>query len=332
MITHALNTFIVVTILPSVVRDIGGLRFFAWNTTLYVVASLLGGACCTRLLSRLRRAQGVPACTRRLRARLRAVRARAESCRCSSRDGWLQGLGAGTLSALSYTMVRALFAERALAARAGRDLRDVGHGDPARPGARRHVRAVYRLARGVLGAVRRCRPVLLVLVETRLAPRTCRSCRRRERRWRCQPLAAARRQRAGGVGRRAWRASAALNAARPARRDGCGFGWFARREFRRRPAAASARRLEPDRPARSGLRGALAAADRRQHRDLRALFPAGAARDDAAAMQVISRRSWPAAGALSSMVSSSATPNAARTMLLCGSAVARSRPAQPSGF
>ncbi len=50
MIIHAISTFIVVTILPSVVHDIGGLRFFAWATTLYVLASLLGGALCARLL------------------------------------------------------------------------------------------------------------------------------------------------------------------------------------------------------------------------------------------------------------------------------------------
>src|SRR5579863_8181572 len=50
MIIHAFNTFIVTTILPSVVRDIGGLRYFAWSTVLYVVASLLGGALCARLL------------------------------------------------------------------------------------------------------------------------------------------------------------------------------------------------------------------------------------------------------------------------------------------
>src|SRR6516165_4369408 len=52
MILHAINSFIVITILPTVVRDIGGLRFFAWSTTLYLVASLLSGALCTRMLRR----------------------------------------------------------------------------------------------------------------------------------------------------------------------------------------------------------------------------------------------------------------------------------------
>src|SRR5690606_28201058 len=41
---HAVNVYIVTTILPSVVQDIGGLEYYAWNTTLFVVASILGSA------------------------------------------------------------------------------------------------------------------------------------------------------------------------------------------------------------------------------------------------------------------------------------------------
>ena len=41
---HAVNIFIVTTILPSVVGDIGGLEYYAWATTLFVVASILGAA------------------------------------------------------------------------------------------------------------------------------------------------------------------------------------------------------------------------------------------------------------------------------------------------
>ena len=49
---HALNIHIVTTILPSVVEDIGGLRYYAWSTTLFVVASILGAALSSRLLDR----------------------------------------------------------------------------------------------------------------------------------------------------------------------------------------------------------------------------------------------------------------------------------------
>src|SRR3546814_7694407 len=41
---HAVNVYIVTTILPSIVADIGGLEYYAWNTTLFVVASILGWA------------------------------------------------------------------------------------------------------------------------------------------------------------------------------------------------------------------------------------------------------------------------------------------------
>jgi len=39
---HAINVHIVTTILPSVVRDIGGLEYYAWNITLFVVTSSSG--------------------------------------------------------------------------------------------------------------------------------------------------------------------------------------------------------------------------------------------------------------------------------------------------
>lgn len=39
---HAVETYITATLMPSVVRDIGGLPLFAWATTLYVAASVLG--------------------------------------------------------------------------------------------------------------------------------------------------------------------------------------------------------------------------------------------------------------------------------------------------
>jgi MFS family permease len=108
MVLHALNTFLVTTILPSVVRDIGGLRYFAWSTVLYVVASLLGGAGCARLLQRLG-ARGA------YRAALGGFALGSLACALAPSmpvllaGRFVQGLGAGTLSALSFTMVRTLF-------------------------------------------------------------------------------------------------------------------------------------------------------------------------------------------------------------------------------
>ena len=38
---QALEVFIASAMLPTVVRDIGGIELFAWNTTLFIVASIL---------------------------------------------------------------------------------------------------------------------------------------------------------------------------------------------------------------------------------------------------------------------------------------------------
>ncbi len=110
VVMHAITVFIVTTILPSVVRDIGGLRFFAWSTTLYVAASLLSGALTSRALARLgpRRAY-------RLALGLfvigSVVCAMAPSMAVLLAGRFIQGCGAGMLSALAYTMVRLLFPE-----------------------------------------------------------------------------------------------------------------------------------------------------------------------------------------------------------------------------
>lgn len=108
MVMHAINVFIAVTILPSVVRDIGGLRYFAWSTTLYVVASLLGGANCASMLRRV----GV-----RNLYRLALLTFAVGACLCATAPvmgvlllgRFVQGLGAGTLSALSFSNIRLLF-------------------------------------------------------------------------------------------------------------------------------------------------------------------------------------------------------------------------------
>jgi MFS family permease len=110
MIIHAISTFIVVTILPSVVRDIGGLRFFAWATTLYVLASLLGGALCARLLARVG-VRGSYRIALPLFALGTLICAVAPAMDVLLIGRLVQGLGAGTLSALSFGMVRMLFPE-----------------------------------------------------------------------------------------------------------------------------------------------------------------------------------------------------------------------------
>ena len=108
MVLHAVNTFIVVTVMPSVVADIGGMPFFAWSTTLYVVTSLLGGATCARLLHRLG-VQGTYQLALVLFGLGTAACALAPNMAVLLAARLLQGVGAGLLSALSFSMVRLLF-------------------------------------------------------------------------------------------------------------------------------------------------------------------------------------------------------------------------------
>ncbi|MFL9676212.1 MFS transporter [Pseudomonas marginalis] len=108
VVLHAINVYIATTILPSVVQDIGGIDYYAWNTTLFVAASILGSALSARLLGSLGPraaylvaslvfAGGALAC------------AFAPSMPVMLVGRLVQGLGGGFLFALSYAMIRLVF-------------------------------------------------------------------------------------------------------------------------------------------------------------------------------------------------------------------------------
>ncbi|MBO9707829.1 MAG: MFS transporter [Caulobacter sp.] len=105
---HAVNVYIVTTILPSVVDDIGGLDLYAWNTTIFVVASILGSALAARLLrvAGPGGAYAIAAVTFSLGA---AACAMAPSMPVMLVGRLVQGLGGGFLFALAYAMIRLVF-------------------------------------------------------------------------------------------------------------------------------------------------------------------------------------------------------------------------------
>lgn len=106
---HAVNVHIVTTVLPSVVRDIGGLDWYAWSTTLFVVASILGAVLSVRLL-------GVAGPRDACMAALAVFALGSAICAGAPSMPWMlagrsvQGLGGGTLAALSYALIRIVFA------------------------------------------------------------------------------------------------------------------------------------------------------------------------------------------------------------------------------
>ena len=105
---HAVNVHIVTTILPSVVQEIDGMAWYAWSTTLFVVASIVGAALSVRLLS-LRGARAAMLAALLVFALGTLLCAMASSMPMLLAGRAVQGLGGGTVGALSYTLIRLVF-------------------------------------------------------------------------------------------------------------------------------------------------------------------------------------------------------------------------------
>jgi len=107
---HALSLRVVATALPSVVAEIGGLRFFAWTTTIAVVSAIWGAA----FAAPLARSRGLKGA---YRASLVLFAAGSIVCAASPDMGvfllgrMLQGWGGGLLVALAYTTIQRVFPE-----------------------------------------------------------------------------------------------------------------------------------------------------------------------------------------------------------------------------
>jgi MFS family permease len=106
----ATNVFIVATILPSVVADLGGAEFYTWSTVLYTVAAILGTACGRFLRATLGLRRGYM-------AGALVFLVGAVGCAVAPHmlvlvgARFLQGGGGGVLSASAYMLVRTLYPE-----------------------------------------------------------------------------------------------------------------------------------------------------------------------------------------------------------------------------
>lgn len=108
VVLHAINIYIATTILPSVVKDIGGLGFYAWNTTLFVVASIMGSALSARLL-RLAGPRAAYLVATLIFMLGSLVCALAPSMPLLLLGRTIQGFGGGFLFALSYSLINLVF-------------------------------------------------------------------------------------------------------------------------------------------------------------------------------------------------------------------------------
>lgn len=107
---HAVETYITATLMPSIVRDIGGLPLFAWATTIYVAASVLGS---TFIAVRppgvtLNRCYVFGAALFGVGSLVCAIAPSMETVLIGRA---IQGLGAGFLVALGYAFIRFVYPE-----------------------------------------------------------------------------------------------------------------------------------------------------------------------------------------------------------------------------
>ncbi|MDE1147864.1 MAG: MFS transporter [Azospirillaceae bacterium] len=106
----AIETYVTATVAPSIVRDIGGLPLFAWVTTLYVAAAVLGSifvAMRPRVFS-LRDVYILGALVFSAGSLVCAV---APAMAVVLLGRAVQGLGAGMLSGLAYAFIRHVYPE-----------------------------------------------------------------------------------------------------------------------------------------------------------------------------------------------------------------------------
>ncbi|WP_113131978.1 MFS transporter [Hyphomicrobiales bacterium] len=105
---HALNIYVVTTIMPSIVREIGGLEYYAWSTTVFVATSILGAALSARLLGAVG-AGGAYAIGALVFGLGTLFCATAPSMAMLLAGRAIQGFGGGLLYALAYGVIRQVF-------------------------------------------------------------------------------------------------------------------------------------------------------------------------------------------------------------------------------
>lgn len=107
---HALSMRVVSTALPIVVTEIGGLRFFAWTTTVAVITAIWGAAFAASLV-RLRGLRDAYRISLALFAGGSVICATSASMEVFLLGRLFQGLGGGFLTALAYATIRRVFRE-----------------------------------------------------------------------------------------------------------------------------------------------------------------------------------------------------------------------------
>lgn len=110
VVLHSVNIYIATTVMPSAVQDIGGLDFYAWTTTLFVLASILAAALTAPFL-RATGPRAAYAAAALVFAGGSLICALAPSMPVMLGGRFIQGFGGGLLYALAYAVTRIVFPE-----------------------------------------------------------------------------------------------------------------------------------------------------------------------------------------------------------------------------
>ncbi|MGA0609323.1 MFS transporter [Caldimonas sp. KR1-144] len=102
---HSVSLYITASMLPTVVEDIGGLPLYAWNTTVFVIAAILGAAVAVPVLQRVGPRWAYVSASAVFAAGS-ALCTLAPTMPAMLPGRLLQGLGGGLWLALPYVLVR----------------------------------------------------------------------------------------------------------------------------------------------------------------------------------------------------------------------------------
>ncbi|VEJ45493.1 MFS transporter [Bartonella vinsonii] len=105
VVLHATNIYVVITILPSLMNDIGGELYYSWVATVFITASLLGTSLATKILGKIgpRKAYLISGFIFTVGTFMCAI---ASTMPLFLIGRFIQGFGSGSLLSLSYSMIR----------------------------------------------------------------------------------------------------------------------------------------------------------------------------------------------------------------------------------
>ncbi|WP_455465516.1 MFS transporter [Bartonella sp. B39] len=108
VVLHATNVYVVVTILPSLINDIGSELYYSWVATVFITASLLGTSLATKILGKIgpRKAYVVSGFVFAIGTFICST---ASNMPLFLIGRFVQGFGSGSLLSLSYSMIRIIF-------------------------------------------------------------------------------------------------------------------------------------------------------------------------------------------------------------------------------